>query len=180
MTEFKSARPEPEEYPPYAEGYVSLVAAGDVLETLGRQVEETTALLARIPEERAGEGYEPGKWSVKELVGHMIDAERVFAYRALCIARGETASLPGMEQDDYVAHANSNARTLADLISEFTHVRASTLDLLRHLDEQAWLRRGVANGKPASVRALAHIIAGHERHHLNVLSTRYLSALGVV
>jgi uncharacterized damage-inducible protein DinB len=179
MNNFKTVRPETAEYPEYFEGYVSLVPEGDVIETLRRQFAETLTLLSGITEERASAGYAPGKWSVKELLGHVSDAERVFAYRALCIARGDTQSLPGMDQDVYVAHANFNARTLADLTEEFKHVRASTIDLLSHLDEAAWQRRGVANEKSMSVRALAHIIAGHEAHHAGVLRERYLPALGV-
>src|SRR3712207_807615 len=110
-----AARPRVDEYPAYFEGYVSLVREGDVLDTLGRQIEDTLALLGNFTEKRAGLSYEPGKWSVKELVGHVCDSERVFAYRALCIARGDTAPLPGMDQDAYVTNANFNARTLRDL-----------------------------------------------------------------
>ena len=176
-----STRPGADEYAPYYGRYIERVPAGDVTQTLEAGLRDTLALLgSQAARSRADHRYAAGKWSVKEVLGHVIDAERVFAYRALAIARGETASLPNMEQDDYAAHANSNARTLADLVSEFKHVRASTLDLLRHLDERAWLRRGVVNAKPTSVRALAHIIAGHERHHLKVLRARYLSALGIV
>lgn len=174
MSAFTSVRPETNEYPSYFEGYVSLVPAGDVVELLSRQIADTRALLGGVPEGRANDAYEPGKWSVKELVGHVIDSERVFAYRALCIARGDRAPLPGMDQDEYARHANFGARLLADLADEFGHVRAATLCLLRHLDEAAWLRRGVANANEMSVRALAHIIAGHEAHHVNVLRTRYL------
>ena len=175
MSAHTATRPGRDEYPQDAEGYVSLVPAGDVVETLERQLEETLALLRDgFTEESAGRGYEPGKWSVKEVVGHMADGERVFAYRALCIARGDTAPLPGMNQDDYMRFANFNARTLSDLAQEFAHVRAATLDLLRNLDEAAWLRRGVANDNETSVRALAHVIAGHEAHHVRVLRERYL------
>jgi hypothetical protein len=175
-TDFKSSRPGREEYPPYFEGYVSLVGEGDLVEILGRQIEVTAELLRGVAEERAGEAYEPGKWSVKELVGHLLDAERVFAYRVLCIARGDTASLPGMDQDTYVRGANFNARTLSDLVGELERVRATTLDLLRSLDREAWGRHGVANGNEITVRALAHVIAGHEAHHVRVLRERYLGA----
>ena len=169
-----SARPEAGEYPSYFEGYISLVPEGDVVELLARQIEETTALLRSLPESRGGYRYEPGKWSVKELIGHMSDGERVFAYRALCIARGDTASLPGMDQDTYVAGANFDARTVADLTDELEQVRRATLALFRPMDETAWLRRGTANNSPVSVRALAHVCAGHVLHHLQVLRTRYL------
>ncbi len=174
MQTYTAARPGADEFPAYFAGYVSLAPEGDVLETLRRQTGETLALLSRFTEERAANAYEPGKWTVKELVGHVIDTERVFAYRALCMARGDTADLPGMDQDLYAAHADSNSRTLASLAAEFERARASTLDLLAHLDERAWLRRGKANGNEVSVRALAHVIAGHEAHHARVLRERYL------
>jgi hypothetical protein len=140
---------------------------------LERQLGETLALLRGFAEERAGAGYEPGKWSVKEVVGHMIDGERVFAYRALCFARGDRTPLPGFEQDDYVAGGNFNARTLADLIDELEAVRRATLSLLRGLDADAWRRAGTASDNEVSVRALAHIIAGHELHHVRVLREKY-------
>ena len=169
-----ASRPEPGEYAPYFEKYVSLVPSGDVVEILERQLEATLALLGGLGEERAGARYEPGKWSVKELVGHLVDAERVFAYRALHFARGDQTPLPGFEQDDYVRGGNFDARTLKDLLEEFASVRRSTVALLRPLDEETWRRTGTANDNPFSVRALAHIIAGHELHHVNVLKTKYL------
>jgi hypothetical protein len=169
------ARPDATEYAPDYEKYVSLVPAGDVVETLSRQIEETLALLRPVSEEQAGGAYEAGKWSVKEVVGHLLDAERVFAYRALRFARGDRTPLPGFEQDDYVAGGGFNARTLSDLLDEFAAVRRATVALLRGLDSAAWLRRGTANDSEASVRAIAHIIAGHERHHARVLRERYLS-----
>ncbi|HEY0078915.1 MAG TPA: DinB family protein [Pyrinomonadaceae bacterium] len=175
MSNHFSVRPEAGEYGSYFEGYVSLVPEGDVVETLARQIEETLGLLRSLPESRGGERYEPGKWSIRELLGHMSDTERVFAYRALCIARGDTAPLPGMDQDVYVAGANFDARTLADLTDEFEQVRRATLALFRPMDETAWLRRGTANNNPFSVRALAHVCAGHELHHLRVLRDRYLN-----
>ncbi|HEV2708244.1 MAG TPA: DinB family protein [Pyrinomonadaceae bacterium] len=174
MSATAHARPEATEYAPYYERYVSSVADADVLETLSRQIKETRQLLAGVSEEEAGRGYEPGKWSIKELVGHLIDGERVFAYRALRFARGDATNLPGFEQDDYVRNGNFNARTLRDLLEEFEQVRASTISLFRHLDPQAWTRRGTANDSEASVRALAFIIAGHEAHHVRILRERYL------
>jgi uncharacterized damage-inducible protein DinB len=178
MLAHTAARPGADEYPAYFEGYVSLVPTGNVLHTLGRQIDDTLAALRGVTEERAGTSYAPGKWTVKQLAGHVADSERVFAYRVLCIARGDTAPLPGMDQNVYVEHANFDARALASLADELKHVRASTLDLLTHLDEPAWLRRGTANESRMSVRALAHIIAGHEAHHLNVLRERYLEEQG--
>ena len=168
-----AARPDASEYAAYYEKYVSLVE-GDVLETLARQGAETAALLGGISEEAANSRYEPGKWSVKELVGHVIDGERIFAYRVLRFARGDQTPLEGFDQDPYVAAANSDARTLASLAEEFAHVRASTLALLRSLDAAAWARRGTASDNEVSVRALAYILAGHEAHHVRILRERYL------
>jgi uncharacterized damage-inducible protein DinB len=167
-------KPEANEYASYYEKYVSLVAEADVVETLKRQLDDTLALLRVVPEERGGDAYEPGKWSIKQVVGHIIDAERIFAYRALAIARGERQPLPGMEQDEYMAAANFDARTLADLIDEFGHVRRANLHMFRALDADAWTRRGVASDNEVTVRALAHIIAGHESHHVLILRERYL------
>ncbi len=169
-----SERPAADEYAPFYETYVSLVPEGDVVGTLSRQLEETLALLRNVPASKEDFSYEPGKWSIKEVVGHMTDAERIFSYRALCIARGDKANLPGMNQEEYMSGSNFNARRLGDLSAEFEYVRRATLSLLRHLDAEAWLRRGTANDSEVSVRALAYILAGHEAHHVKVLRERYL------
>jgi DinB superfamily len=168
------AKPRANEYASYYEKYVSLVPEGDVVENLSRQAGDTLALLRSITEERAGHSYAPGKWSIKQLVGHVIDAERIFAYRALAIARGDRASLPGMEQDEYMEHARFDARTLASLCEEFEHVRRANVLMLGGLDAEAWARRGVASDNEVTVLALAHIIAGHELHHVQILRERYL------
>ena len=168
-----AARPAPAEYAPYYERYVSLVA-GDVVETLERQGAETASLLRGLTEEQGGSRYAPGKWSAKELVLHLIDTERVFAYRLLRFARGDRAPVEGFDQDPYVANSNAGARTVASLAEEFEHIRAATLALLRGLDSAAWSRAGIANENEVTVRALAHIIAGHELHHVGVLRERYL------
>ena len=171
-------KPDTTEYLPYYGKYVSLVPDGDILTVLGKQMEETAGLLNSIPESRANFRYAPDKWSIKELVGHIIDTERIFAYRALRFARNDKTPLPGYEQDDYVSNASFDSCTLTDLASELKSVRQSTLFLFEHLDEKAWMRRGLANDSEASVRALAHIIAGHELHYREILRTRYLSAMG--
>src|SRR2546421_11801175 len=172
------ARPEKNEYAPYYDRYVSLVPDGEVVETLERQSEDTLALLRGVGEERAGHRYEPGKWSIKEVVGHLVDTERIFAYRALAIARGEQQSLPGMDQNEYMAGANFDARTLSDLLDEFERVRRSNVLMLRGLSDEAWSRRGVASDNEVTVRAIAYIIAGHEAHHVQILRTRYLQEQG--
>lgn len=168
------AKPAADEYASYYSKYTSLVPDGDIVTALAEQVETTLALLRTLTDEQGNSRYAPGKWSIKELIGHIIDAERIFAYRALRIARGDQTPLPGFEQDDYIPNANFDARQLADLAAEFETVRQSTLFLLRNLSEEAWLRRGVASDNPVSVRALAHIIAGHELHHMEILRSRYL------
>ena len=173
-TAARALKPESGEYAPYYERYVSLVPEGDVVEAMSRQLEEVTALLGGIAEERAGHSYAPGKWTIKQLVGHVIDGERVFAYRALAIARGDRASLPGMEQDEYMEHARFDERTLESLCEEFEHVRRANVLMMRGFDTGAWARRGVASDNEVTVLALAHIIAGHELHHMNVLRARYL------
>ncbi len=174
MSATAPARPESNEYAVYYERYVSLVPEGELIETLERQAAETLALLRTLPEERGAHRYEPGKWSVKQLVGHISDGERLFAYRALSIARGDRAPLPGMEQEEWMAGVDFDARTLADLAEEFEAVRAATVHLLRHLSPEAWARRGTASDNEITVRALAYIIAGHEAHHISILRERYL------
>jgi DinB family protein len=174
MTPAITKRPDSSEYPPYTEGYISQVPDGDIVTTLGKQLEETLALINSIPEARGGWRYAEGKWSVKELIGHVIDSERIFAYRALRFARGDATPLSGFEQDDYVRGGAFDKLSLSDLANEYGHVRRATISLFANLDGEAWTRRGSANNNEASVRALAFIIAGHERHHVEILRTRYL------
>ena len=175
MTTLTIGRPEETEYLAYYGKYVSLVPDNNILEVLSEQLGATLALLRSVPETRAGFRYAAGKWSVKELVGHMIDTERIFAYRALRFARNDRTPLPGYEQDDYIRNASFDACALADLAAEFESVRRSTLFLFKHLDAKAWMRKGVASEAEVSVRALAYIIAGHELHHRGILRDRYLS-----
>jgi uncharacterized damage-inducible protein DinB len=169
-----AGRPEPNEYASYYETYVSKVGGAEVLEALERQGAETLALLRGLAEERGAHRYGEGKWSVKQLVGHVMDTERLFSYRALAIARGDRQPLPGMEQEVWMAGSDFDSRTLSSLAEEFESVRAATLHLLRHLSPEAWARRGVASGNEVTVRALAYIIAGHEAHHVGILRERYL------
>jgi len=168
------ARPDQSEYMSYYGKYVSLVPEGNIVETLERQLDETLALFGRISDADAGVGYAPGKWSIKEVLGHMIDGERVFAYRAMCFARNDSAPITGFEQDDYVNNASFNNYALKELVSEFEHLRRSNILFFKHLDEAATMRRGVASENEVSVRALAYILAGHELHHIDILRTRYL------
>ena len=168
------ARPASGEYAPYYEKYIALVPEGDIVETLVQQLYSTLRLLRSIEEAQANKRYAPGKWSIKEVVGHLIDSERVFVYRAMRFARNDKTPLPGFEQDDYVRSANFDDRQLADLAQEFEYVRQSTVQLFKSLSEEAWSRRGAANDNEVSVRALAYIMAGHEAHHIGVLKSLYL------
>jgi len=169
-----TTRPESNEYNPYYGKYVGRVADGDIVANLKTQFDITRKVLTAIPEERGGYAYEPRKWTIKQVLGHLVDSERVFAYRALRIARNDSTPLPGFEQDDYVATANFNSRTLRSLIEEFASLRTANLELFKNFNDAEWLRRGTASGYGVSARALAYIIAGHELHHLGILKTRYL------
>ena len=166
-------RPTENEYAPAFQGYVAHVPEDEVLPALRSQIDALDLLLERVTPEHETYAYAEGKWSIREIIGHLIDGERVFGYRALCIARGETQNLPGFDQDQYMPHAPYASISLEDLLSEFRLVRLSNIAMLRNLDEQAWTRMGTANGAPVSVRALAFIMVGHLRHHMGVLRERY-------
>lgn len=168
-------RPDPSEYDPYYATYVDLVPEGDVVELLARQFDDSSSLLSPLNDEQAAFRYAPEKWSIKELVGHLSDTERVFASRGLHFARGHRDPLPGFEQDDYVRTASSDDVPMADLLAEYHAVRRATVTLFGNLPPEAWDRRGTASGVGFSVRAVASIIAGHELHHQRVLEERYLS-----
>jgi DinB family protein len=172
MTALTTA-PAAEEYAPYYADYVGRVPPGDVVARLPRQAAETAALLRPLGPERARYRYAPGKWSIIEVLGHLSDAERIMAYRALRIARLDQTPLAGFDENTYVPAAEFERRSLADVLTEFEAVRAATIALLASLPEAAWTRWGVANGHRVTVRALAHIIIGHELHHVEVLRTRY-------
>ncbi len=165
--------PGADEYAPSFARYVTRVPPGDVLAQLRRQIAETMTLLHPLDEAKARYRYAPGKWSVIEVVGHLADTERIVAYRALRIARKDETPLPGFDEDPYVAAAEFERRALADVLAELAAVRTATLALLAGLPEAAWSRWGVASGHRVTVRALAHVIAGHELHHVEVLRTRY-------
>ncbi|HET9385986.1 MAG TPA: DinB family protein [Gemmatimonadales bacterium] len=166
-------RPEPDEIPSHYVGYIKRVPEHDPVTVCASQIEETAALLRGLSETDALYRYGRGKWSVKEVVGHLADTERIMAYRALRIARGDTTPLASFDENAYVPVARFDSRSLADLVGELRTVRAATLALLRTFDADAWRRRGTASGKPVSVRALGFMIPGHERHHVEVLRTRY-------
>jgi hypothetical protein len=166
------SRPDPAEYAPSYEPYIRLVPEGDILTHLEQQIEDTASLLRDVSESEAGTRHAPYTWSIKEVVGHLIDSERIFGIRALCFARQDPTELPGFDENQYVRSARFDARSLASLTQEFDLVRRSHILFFHGLDAEAWLRSGVANGNRVTVRALAHIIAGHERHHVTIMRKR--------
>jgi uncharacterized damage-inducible protein DinB len=168
-------RPDASEFLPYYGKYIDRVPGGDLLQTLRTQLDGTLALVRGLPEERGGHRYAPGKWSIREVLGHVIDAERIFAYRALRIARADGTPLASFDENAYAQNSGADARTLADLAEELAHVRLGNLALFRSLDDAALARRGTASDATVSVRALIWIIAGHEAHHVSLLRERYLA-----
>jgi len=176
MNQAAATKPAPTEHALEFSKYVTLVPEGDIIQTLERQIENSLSLFRSIPSDKANFRYAPDKWSVKELLGHLIDSERIFSYRALRFARNDQTPLPGYEQNDYVRYADFDSRNLAEMVEEFATVRRATIQLFRPLNETEWMRRGKANENDVSVRALAYITAGHELHHIEVLRTRYLQS----
>ncbi len=173
MNAAASIRPGADEHAPYYGGYIGVVPDGDVIETLRASGAEFAAWVRGRTEAQGRASYEAGKWTVNEVALHVIDAERVFTYRLLRIARGDGTPLPGFEQDDWIAPSRANERTPASLADEFEAVRASTIALLAALPTEGWLRAGTASGKAVTARALAWITAGHAIHHLRILRERY-------
>jgi uncharacterized damage-inducible protein DinB len=170
-------RPEPTEYAVFYAGYVSKVPGSDALGVLESQRLQMLQLFAGRSERDGSFRYAPGKWTVKEVLGHITDTERIFTYRALRIARGDQTPLPGFEQEDFVRNGAFSERTLADLAEEFGLVRNASMALFRSFQKEAWLRRGVASQKEVTVRALAFITAGHQIHHRLILEERYFPAI---
>jgi hypothetical protein len=168
-----STRPDPSEYAPYYGKYIGTVADGDIIELLEAQQSQLAAFARRVSPDRETFRYADGKWSVREVIGHLTDAERVFGYRLLCISRGQTAPLPGFDENQFVAESHSNERPLRSLVDELVMVRETNLIVMRTLTADAWQRLGSANNAPVSPRALAYIMAGHINHHLALFRDRY-------
>jgi hypothetical protein len=166
-------KPGDNEYAPFYAGYISRVPEHDVLAVLEHQVGNLRKVASAVPVDHERYRYASGKWTIREVFSHLIDAERVFGYRAFCIARGERASLPAFDENDYVKESGANDQPLPRLVEEFAAVRAANLAALKRVSPEAWTRIGTANNHPISVRALAFIMAGHVRHHDHILRTRY-------
>ena len=175
MSAHRSTRPAPDEFPSFFAGYVAHVPDGDVVEALIGSAEIAAALLHDVTENIADQAYAEGKWTLKEVLLHCADVERIFAYRALRIARGDETPLPGWDENSYVPESGASARSLHSILDEFESVREATVTLFQGLPEEAWSRVGTANGRSVSVRAIAWISAGHLLHHLQVMQERYLA-----
>jgi uncharacterized damage-inducible protein DinB len=173
--QWRTTRPGSDEHAPYYAGYIAAVPEGDLIETLERQLAASLATWRGVPEARGAHRYAEGKWSVKELINHVIDAERVFAYRVLRAARNDETALPGFDENRFAKASHADQRAIGDQASEFEHLRRGNIALFTSLDDEAAARRVTASGHPITARALMWVIAGHERHHDRVLRERYLS-----
>jgi hypothetical protein len=173
MGAIEGGRPGAGEYAPHFQGYVELVPERDVLPVLEAQAGELRRILAKVPRAKESFAYAPGKWTLRQVAGHVIDGERVFAYRTLCASRGDRTSLPSFDENAYVANARFDDVPLADHAEEFALLRAANVRMLRALRPEQWRLAGVANGVSNTVRGLAYVMAGHPRHHLRVMAERY-------
>lgn len=167
-------RPLPAEADPYWQRYISLVGEGEILDIIEKEGKAAVSLYRSLTEQQANSAYAPGKWTVKEVIGHIIDTERIMSYRALRVSRNDSTPIEGFEQDDYVANGAYSTYTVEELAEEFETVRRASLLQVRKLTPDMWTRRGVANHKEVTVRALAYIMAGHELHHRRILKEKYL------
>lgn len=175
LSEKRIAKPKEGEYSPYAIMYIKLLPDdGRVLEYLRENFKKTKDIIVRLPEEKLSYRYADGKWTIKEILMHIIDVERIFAYRALRFARNDKTALAGFEQEEYTPHSGAQSRDLVSIFEEFESVRNATITLFNGFDEEASIRSGLVNGQNVSVRALAYQIAGHELHHINIIQERYL------
>jgi hypothetical protein len=168
-------KPELSEYNPYYEKYISLIEEGELLNALERQPSELRSLLNGLDEEKGKYAYADGKWSIKEVLSHLIDGERIFSYRVLRISRGDETPIEGFEQDGYIENSHANERSFDDLLEELSLQRNANLRMLKNLRDDGWKRLGTASQSPVSVRALGFIMAGHVRHHINILKAQYLA-----
>ncbi|MDX1940547.1 MAG: DinB family protein [Saprospiraceae bacterium] len=167
-------RPQTGEFAPYYQRYIDKAPEGDVVQLLIDQKQQMLDFLKSLPVEKWDYRYAEGKWSIKEVLLHLIDSERIFTYRALGVARNDQTSFPGFDQDAYVPESNADGRSVDSLLAEYAAVREASIQLFANFNEEIYKRIGKANNTPISVRALAYISAGHELHHLNIIKERYL------
>lgn len=169
------SRPQPNEFAPYYSNYINLISDDNVIAVLETQLTDTHSFLKQISEQQSLHSYAPDKWTIRQVLGHLNDTERVFCYRALWFARGFPESLPSFDQNIAVDGGGANDVSWADHVEEFRNIRLATLSFFNNLPESAWSRSGIASDNPVSVRALAYIIAGHAAHHIGVIKERYLT-----
>lgn len=167
-------KPNTNEYVPLAEKYISLVPDGSLCDILQKQQDDTLSLLSGLSEEQADYSYAPGKWSVKQVIGHIADVERLWSYRVMRISRGDAREFPGYDRDVFVQHSPANHIPFKEVLRDYAAVRQSTITLIAHLPEEALQRLGEFSEHPLSARAAAYVIAGHEAHHLSIIKERYL------
>ncbi len=167
-------RPAPKEYAKYYKGYIDLVPKGNILQILEKQNAQFCEFMAQVKEEKANYRYAKNKWSIKEVIAHLIDVELVFMYRALRFSRKDSTNLPGFEQDDYIKNSDLSNLTLSELVEQFYYMRKASRAMFSSFPEKMWKNSGTANDQPASVRAIAHIMVGHVIHHMKVIHQKYL------
>lgn len=173
LLDWEDNRPQPDEYGDFYEGYINLVNEPNVIQSLIQQGQQVYALIRQLTDDEVNHRYAEDKWSVKEIIGHLVDTERIMAYRALCISRGEQTALPGYDHESYVEQGNFDQRSLQSLSTEYDALRNANISMFSSFSKEQMLRKGTANKVSVSVRALAFIIAGHEKHHLNILEEKY-------
>lgn len=173
LLDWDDNRPEPDEYGEFYKNYIELIDEPNIVQVLIQQGQQTYAVIQRLTTDEASHRYEKDKWSVKEIFGHLVDTERIMAYRALCISRGETTSLPGYDHETYVQEAEFENRSLQSISTEYDALRNSNISMFNSFSKNQTMRKGTANDVTVSVRGLAYIIAGHERHHMQILENKY-------
>ena len=170
-------RPTEKEYAPYYQKYISLIPNGDILQLMEKQNEQFCEFLAQFDEERANYRYAKGKWSIKEVIGHLIDVELVFMYRAWRFSRNDKASLHGFEQDEFIANSDFSKMTLSELVEQFYHMRKAAIPMFSSFSDEMWRRKGTANDSTFTVRAIAYIMVGHVIHHMRIIHQKYMKSV---
>jgi len=170
-------KPEVNEYALYYQRYIDLITTDDIFSVFKQQAEEIVALFTTLSEEQASFRYAEGKWTIKEVLGHIVDSERIFGYRVLAISRGEKNPLPGFAENEYVRNGKYENRSLQSLLAEYSQLSSANLELFKSLDEEMLSQKGTASGKEVTARAILFVTIGHEKHHLEIIKSRYLSKM---